>query len=170
MTDILGTFQYFRRILCMCPCCGDIVRLSDLHLRSKKAVAKTWLDNFEKKRATIEKKTEKFDEIEDKLREQARLKGRKDAQKVFNKAISDEFTALKLDPFDIKPVLHPIDFLVFKDMNKNGLVDRVILLSKDCKNQSLCKFRGQVKDAIDKKRYEWQVARINADTEISLER
>jgi predicted Holliday junction resolvase-like endonuclease len=32
---------------------------------------------------------------------------------------------LKLDPFDVKPILNPIDFVVFKGMNKaDSISDR----------------------------------------------
>jgi hypothetical protein len=40
-------FQLFRKILCVCPCCGELVRLSDLRLKTKGEVEKTWLDDYE---------------------------------------------------------------------------------------------------------------------------
>ena len=57
--------------------------------------------------------------------------GRKQAQKVFNKAISPSFRELRYDPFDIKPVLNPIDFVVFKDMTKKKVVNDIVFLSKE---------------------------------------
>jgi len=30
--DLMNVFQSFRTILCVCPCCRDIVRLSDLRI------------------------------------------------------------------------------------------------------------------------------------------
>ena len=76
-------------------------------------------------------KEEKFEKIADKLREKAVDKGRKEAEKIFNKVINPAFRSLKLDPFDIKPVLNPIDFLVFNGMNKKDDINKIIFLSKD---------------------------------------
>ena len=162
-------FQEFRKILCICPCCGEFVRVSDLKLKDKGPAPRTWLDDHEKKEMQMEKKEEWFGEREQKLRESAREKGRKAAEKVFNNAISPAFKALKLDPYDVKPILHPIDFVAFKGMNKQDMISSVLFLSKACNNTILNKIREQVKDAILKKKYDWQVARIDEKGEIGVE-
>lgn len=170
MNELFPMFLQFRKILCLCPCCGDIVRLSDLRLKTKGPAAETWLDNHEKELFRLEKKIERFENQEEKLREKARDKGRKEAEKVFNKAISPKFRALKLDPFDIKPVLHPIDFVVFKGMNKNDSVNNIMLLSRECKNHILCKLRKHIQNLVLKNKYEWSVARVSDDGKIKFER
>lgn len=162
-------FQEFRKILCVCPDCGMIVRVSDLKLEVKGVFVKTWLDEYDAKCRLMDNKEEKFEEIRDKLREVAVKKGRKEAEKTFNKAINPTFRELKFDPFDIKPILNPIDFLVFKDMNKKELVNDIIFLSKICNNPILNKLRVQVKNSIEKKKYDWQVARIGERGEIRIE-
>lgn len=35
MSELLDVFQSFRRVLCVCPCCGEMVRLSDLNTWGK---------------------------------------------------------------------------------------------------------------------------------------
>jgi len=42
----------------MCPKCNDLMRLSELHLRSKEKAPKTWLDTYESKINAIEDKEE----------------------------------------------------------------------------------------------------------------
>ena len=162
-------FQEFRKILCICPECGKIVRLSDFHLKVKGKVAKTWLDEYNKEQLAMETKEERFGEIEGKLREVAREKGRKEAERAINKAISPELKALKLDPYDIKPILNPVDFVVFKGMDKKDAVSDIILLSKAIKNKELNILRWQVKKTIEKKKYDWQVARIDEKGNIGFE-
>ncbi len=169
MTGMFREFQEFRKILCICPSCGNLVRVSDLHLKVKGPTVRTWLDDYEKLSLALEKKEERFEEMEGKFRETARQKGRKKAKKVFNKAISPTFKAFKFDPFDIKPILNPIDFIVFKDMNKLKSVSNIIFLSKKCSNQSLTSIRCDVKKAIVKKKYGWQVARIDFEGCLSFE-
>jgi len=162
-------FQEFRKILCVCPDCGEIVRVSDLKLKAKGKAEKTWLDKYQDKIKGIERKEEKFDEIKDKLREKAVEKGRKEAKKVFNKAINPTFKALKYNPLDIIPILNPIDFLVFKGMNDKKQVNDLIFLSKICENTFLNKLRAQVRNTIEKESYTWEVARIDNKGKISME-
>ena len=76
---------------------------------------------------------------------------------------------MKLDPYDIKPILNPIDFLVFKDMNSKNLISDIVFLSKKIENQNINRLRAQVKDVIEDNNYEWQVARIDNTGQIELE-
>jgi len=80
---------------------------------------------------------------------------------VFNKAILPSLKILKLDPYDVKPILNPVDFIVFKGMNKKDFVSEIVLLSKTCNFESLCFIRKQVKDVIAKRNYDFQTARID---------
>ncbi len=162
-------FQEFRKILCVCPECGEIVRVSDLRLKSKGIVEKTWLDDYENRSLEMDKKEEEFDKIESALREAAVEKGRKEAQKVFSKAIKADLRKLKLDPYDIKPILNPVDFLVFKDMNSRGVISDIMFLSKKIENQNINLLRAQVKKVIKNKNYEWLVARLDNTGQIEIE-
>jgi predicted Holliday junction resolvase-like endonuclease len=161
MTELFEQFQEFRKILCVCPCCGKLVRVSDLRLKAKDPAIRTWLDDYEKKVQELGRKEEQFEEIEEELREKAREKGRKKAEKIINNAISPSLKSLKFNPFDVKPIFNPVDFVVFKGMNKEDLVSDIILLSKKYESSPLNLIRHQIDVAIQKKRYEWQVARID---------
>jgi len=169
MNSSLDTFQNFRQTLCLCPCCGDIVRLSDLNLRYKGAVKKTWLDNYDQKKEVLDEKHSKFLEKEKDLREKARESGRKKVQEVVNNAVSPAIRKLKLNPYDIKPVLHPIDFLVFKGMNSNKGIDDIMFLSRLSSSAGLNSIRGSIKDVIQKEKYDWKVARVSETGEIEFE-
>jgi len=68
-------FQQFKKILCICPDCRTIVRVSDLKLKVKGVTIRTWLDEYENECGLMDKKEEKFEEIKDKLREIAVKKG-----------------------------------------------------------------------------------------------
>ena len=162
-------FQQFRKILCVCPDCGAIVRVSDLKLKTKGVGVKTWLDEYETKSKLIDDKEEKFEKIAEKLREDSVKRGRKEAEKRFNQVINPAFRSLKLDPFDIKPILNPVDFLVFKGMNQKDSINQIVFLSKVCDNPSLNALRAQVKNSVQEKRYDWQVARVGDKGEISIE-
>lgn len=162
-------FQEFRKILCVCPDCGKIVRLSDLKLKSKTETDTTWFDYYEYRERLISGREAEFDAVKGELREAARAEGRKQAEVVFNNAIKRDFRKMKYDPIDIKPVLNPIDFVVFQDMNKKEEITNLVFLSKKLKNPIINKLRTQVKSSIKKKSYEWLVARIDNEGKIEFE-
>lgn len=69
-------------------------------------------------------------------------------EKAFRNAICPSLRSLKLDPFDVKPILHPIDFVVFKGMSKEETISDVLLLTRkyDCPSINLA--REQIKNAV----------------------
>ena len=161
MNSLFEEFAELRKILCVCPCCGEIVRVSDLHLKVKKPIVKTWLDTYEAKIIAMSKKEEKFSEKEKKIRDMAIEKGRNEAKKIVNKVVLPIFRKLKLNPFDVKPVLSPIDFLVFDGMTDKDKIKNIIFLSKISKIEYLNLIRKQIKEIISKRNYIWQVGRID---------
>jgi len=162
-------FQEFRKILCVCPDCGEIVRLSDLKLKTKTETENTWLDYYEYRERLLSGREAEFDAVEGELREAARAEGRRQAEVVFNNAIKQDFRRMKFDPSDIKPVLNPVDYLVFKDMNKSKEITDLVFLSKKLENPMINRLRDQVKTSIDKHDYEWLVARIDDSGNINFE-
>lgn len=167
--NLFDEFQDLHKILCVCPECGIICRVSDLKLKAKGKAEKTWLDKYEDKLGRLDIKENKFNEIKDQLREISREKGRKDSKKIFNNAISPTFKELKYDPSDIIPILTPVDFVVFKDMIAKEKVSDVVFLSQKIDNNNINVLRQQVKKVIDKELYDWQVARIDSSGKISIE-
>src|SRR3989344_2681316 len=161
MTNLLEEFGELRKILCICRCCGDIVRVSDLHLKVKKPIVKTCLDTHEAKIIAMNKQEEKFNEKEQKIRDAAVEKGRNEAKKIVNNVVLPIFRKLKLNPFDVKQILSPIDFLVFDGMTDKDKIKNIIFLSKISNIESLNLIRKQIKEIISKRNYLWQVGRID---------
>ncbi len=168
MSELFKEFQEFRKILCICPCCGELHRVSDLKLKAKGPSVDTWLDQHEKKVQLFEKKEERFQDKESELRKKAVEKGRIDAEKTTRKAISPELRALRLVPQDVIPILHPVDFVVFKGMTKQT-ISNIMFLSSKCKSPTLNTARRQIEKAINKKKYNFQVARIDEKGNIGFE-
>ncbi len=169
MTGVPEQFQEFRRILCVCPCCGDIVRVSDLKLFARDPGPKTWLDSFEESERRVELAEERFYDQEEHLREASRQKGRDRAEVAFSRCISPQFRKMGLDPFDMKPILNPVDFVVFSGMNKGDDIREVLFLSKVSRNPVTNTLRKHVKSAVDQGKYEWRVARIGPNGDIGYE-
>jgi predicted Holliday junction resolvase-like endonuclease len=168
MNEILSTFQAFRRILCLCPHCNALHRLSDLQLKYRAAAPKTWLDTYETKLASAENKETLFDEKEKKLRDQAAERGRRKVPLMIRKSMDSQFAKLTYNPYDIKALLHPVDFVVFDGLESKEEIRRIVFLSKGVDNQQLNGLRDSVAKAVEDKRYNWQVARVSIDGKIEM--
>lgn len=160
---MIEQFREMRKLLCVCPDCASIVRVTDLQLRVKGKAPKTWLDDFESKEAALMEKEEKFKEKESKLRDEAKKKGREEALRGVDKLMCTIFSDLKINPFDVQPILHPIDFIAFHGMDLDKIISDIMFISKKTSDPTLDSLRKDVKTAIEKKAYEWQVARIDCE-------
>lgn len=161
-------FNQMKTIHCMCPECNNITRLSDLHLRAKGQAPVTWLDTYEKKLEKVADKESKFAEEEQKIRDEAIQRGRAQVPKLIKKAMDPRIVSLKYDPYDIKALLHPIDFVVFDGMNKNNMKN-VVLLSRKTENSHLTILQKGISKVVEKKQYDWKVVRVSNDGEIKYE-
>ena len=68
MNSMLKTFQQFKSVLCICPHCSALLRLSEIqNMRTTTPAPKTWLDEYNVKMKKIEKKEELIEKKEDVL-------------------------------------------------------------------------------------------------------
>ena len=166
--SFLETFQQFKTILCVCPKCNHLSRLSDLHLRSKDKVPKTWLDDYEFNLQKIRQQETEFEEKEGEIREKAAERGRAQVPDIVRRSMDSQFAKLRYDPYDIKPLLHPVEFVIFNGMNSGELND-IVLLSRGSQNQYLQNLQKSVAKAIEDKLYDWKVARVDLDGNVDFE-
>jgi len=167
--DFVNMFQSFRAIICVCPCCGSLVRLSDLHLKYKGKAPRTWLDKYDTKLKRVEKQETEFEEKERKMREVAHERARKKVPRLLCKCIDSKIARLNYDPYDIKALLHPIDFVVFNGLNTTDELKDITFLSKETKNQALSQIRKSLLTTIKREMYDWKTARITLDGKIQIE-
>lgn len=169
MTDsFLDTFQQFKTILCLCPKCNALSRLSDLQLRSKEKAPRTWLDDYEMTSQKLQKQENEFEEKEGEIRERATERGRAQVPEIIRKSMDNQFAKLSYDPYDIKALLHPVEFVVFDGMNK-GELDNITLLSRLSTNSNLQNLQNAVTKAVDEKLYDWKVVRVSLDGDVEFE-
>ena len=81
--------------------------------------------------------------------------------------MTKEFAKLKYDPYDIKAILHPIEFIVFDGMNKEEM-NNVVLLAKKSSNPYLQEIQKRISRTVEDKKYDWKVLRAGLDGEIEI--
>ena len=166
MSEILSAFTNFKNILCICPECSNISRLSELHLSSNKKTKKTWLDDFESRVRDLGELESEHDSKANEIREKAIQRGREQVPKMINASLSGAITKLKYDPYDIKPINHPIDYVVYDGMN-GGEINNVVFLHE--KNSNLAELHKSIRETVKKKEYDWKVARISKEGKFEIE-
>ena len=169
MVKPVQLFQAARTILCICPCCGDIVRLSDLTLHYKGETPRTWLDEYDQRMGLYEERKETFDSKESAIRQASRELGRKRATKIVRKLIRTTFPGSRYHPKDIKAIMHPVDCIVFSGMAIKQKLSKIVMLSKESESKSLQKIRDSIRQAVEGREYEQKIARVSKKGEIPLE-
>lgn len=154
-------FQETKRILGVCPCCGEAFRLSDATIYTKEPPPRTPFDELESAKDKLAKAVERFDEQEEALKEKARAKGQAAAQKRL-KTFSAPFLRRKLNPQDVKALFDPIEFVGFRGMT-DGEVKSVVLLDRPADSKAREKVQGSLEKAVKAGNYGWKLLRIGDD-------
>ncbi len=176
MTDsFIDIFHQLKTILCVCPHCKSMLRLSDLNLRDKGKAPTTFLDEYELEEEkfdtedeTIQGKENEFAGKERAIRDEAVTRGRSKVLKLVLNSMDEYFTKMKYNPYDIKPILHPVDYVIYEGMNEKKMND-VVFLSKKTSNPYLDKLHMSINEIINKELYDFKVARIDIDGSVSFE-
>ena len=144
------------------------MRLSEIHLRYTGKAPKTWLDEFETRVMLFQQKEQAFKKKEGEMRERSIERGRKQVPALIRKCLCPEFRQLKYNPYDIKAIMHPVDFVVFDGLNE-GELNGITFLSRKTKDKEQKTIVHSIERTIANKDYDWKVTRISTDGRVSME-
>lgn len=173
--SFIDVFQQLKTVLCICPHCNSMLRVSDLGLKEDKETTKTFLDEYDLKVKRLDKKEEKieakessFFEKERAIKDKAVMRGRSKVLKTVLDSMDEYFTKKMYNPYDIKPILHPVDFIIYEGMNDKKMND-VVFLSKTTMNPYLDKLHTSLNDVVSKGSYDFKIVRIDTDGGVKFE-
>ena len=174
--SFLNIFQQIKTVLCLCPNCSSLLRVSQLqHLRSTAAAPRTWLDDYDEqikkleiKDASVSRKENNLHSKEKEMRQKSAERGRKMVVSTVLKSMDDYFSKKKYNPYDIKPIIHPVDFVIFNGDNADQ-VSEVVFLSKKSNNPNLAVLQKSVGECIEKKNYDFKIVRIANEGKVTFE-
>jgi predicted Holliday junction resolvase-like endonuclease len=165
--QLLKFFQLQRQIFGVCPHTGNVFRLSDCHIYVKKKPEPDWLQKIEISQTKIDNISDKLDEREEEVAEQARIKGRRDASAAIKK-FDKCFNPRKLNPDDSKVIFNPIDYIIFNGM-KSGLMKNVLLVDSIKTTTADKQIQKSIDKVVEKGNYEWITLRIEDNGNIKQE-
>jgi len=167
MNSLLKTFQQFKSVLCICPHCSSLLRLSDIHnLRTTTPAPTTWLDEYDVLNKKIERKEaligEKEDELyskESDLRAKSVARGQKRVKTIVQKSLQNVYLK-KYNPYDIKPILHPVDFVIYNG-NNDEQIKEIIFLTKKSETSDLRQLQESIHECVKNKNYDFRETKVS---------
>jgi predicted Holliday junction resolvase-like endonuclease len=168
-SPLVATFQDFRRILGVCPCCGEVFRLADLKIAYRARPTVTWLDRLEAEEDRQERAEDRFAEDEQRIRELARERGRRALPRLLREA-EPVFACRGYFAHDVKPLFDPVDYIVFDGMNGSPGVKRVVLFDGPGARHVRERAQRSIQRALEAGNYEWKTVRMAKDGRIQPER
>jgi predicted Holliday junction resolvase-like endonuclease len=129
MSDFSTFVREGRHIFSVCPECGTVHRLSDLHLSRQGKYIPDWMDKIERGRDRLEQRR---GSLEERAAELQRIAKERAERKILPQLLwraAPMFYRLKIDPRDVRTIIHPLDFVVFSGMNSRDGVQEVTLVN-----------------------------------------
>lgn len=163
----LTSFQEMKRIYGLCPCCGEPFRLSDVSLYTRSAPPKTAFDELEIDQKRLQNAWERFDNVEDRLRQKARELGQKAAGRRLRRLLPF-FTQRKLNPQDVKVLFHPVEYVAFCGMN-GGQCRSIDFIDRPADSARREAIQKSLDESIRKARMEWQTYRVSPDGALTMD-
>lgn len=161
-SDIVRFFAVQRSVFGLCPCCGELFRLSDSRVFLKTRPKKDWMDTLRARDARLHEVEEQIDDAEEALREKARIVGRRLARLAVRR-IDPVFAPRRLNADDAKVLFHPVDYVVFRGMKEQGTIKEIILLDGETRAPDRIRLQKSIEKVIEIGNYEWLTVRVQED-------
>jgi predicted Holliday junction resolvase-like endonuclease len=167
-SPLVATLQDFRRILGVCPCCGEIFRLSDLTIAYRAKPPVTWLDRLEAAESRQQRAEDEFADEEQRIRELAKERGRQALPRLLREA-EPVFACRGYFAHDAKPLFDPVDYVIFDGMNAAPGVRRIVLFDGPALGHARERVQRSIQRALEAGNYEWRTVRMGKDGRIRAE-
>jgi predicted Holliday junction resolvase-like endonuclease len=162
-SDLLWFLREQRHIFVVCPCCGEVVRLSDARVSYRQKYADDWLDRVERSEERIEQRIESFEERRKKLRDLSIARARQRILPQLLRKVAPAVSSLKLSPMDVKTLMDPVGYVVFDGLNSARGCRRVLFLDTGEAGKERLRVRESMESAIKRGDLGWTTVQIGQD-------
>lgn len=162
--DLVKVFTGFQSIYGLCPCCGEVFRLSEAALFVTTPPPETAFDELDDEISRQTDATSRFESEEERIRANARKAGQGAARSRLA-AIAPEFVSRKIDPNDVKVLFDPVLYLAFKGMTK-GSCSELLFIDKPAKTTARRRLHSSLVAAFQAGNVEWRTLRVGEDGSI----
>ena len=102
------------------------------------------------------------------LRKKSVERGRGKVPALVRKCLCSDFKKLKYDPYDMKAIMHPVDFIVFDGLNEGEKIRDVTFLTRT-PSATMRPVIESLKSTVKRGNYDWKVARITTAGKVNFE-
>jgi predicted Holliday junction resolvase-like endonuclease len=175
MEKLFVVVDEMQGILGICPCCGEIFRLTEARLKFPEMQPRTSdytdylravaaFSHSEKEILAAEMRLEMLEEKHitalDKAKEIARDKGRKKAKNILKK-IDPVFSGNDIDPQDVKVLFDPVEFVVFDKLNTQEELKKVEFVNHSPTNKREENIERSLLKIIRNGNYEFSILHVD---------
>src|SRR6266568_6129563 len=157
--DIAKVFDALAQLMGVCPCCGELLYISEARPYYDGQKPQSALDRLRTEERRLERAEEKLDEIESDLRETAATAGLQATKRLLRK-IDPVFSGAGYDPQDVKILFNPVTYVVFDGMSQRNL-SKIELLVRPAQNRVAERVQNSIEQAIDRGNVEFRTLRVD---------
>ncbi len=165
--DLVAALRELQSVLCICPCCGELFRLSEARLFYAAPPRRTWFDDLERERERLEKAEDRFEEERKKLQEISRQSVERELRRALRQR-DPVLTPRGYYPKDARPLLDPVDFVVFDGMNLQNRVRAVVLLDHVAEDRGREQVQVSLERALERGNVGWTLVRVEDDGRVKF--
>lgn len=158
-------FAEMKRIWGICPCCGEVFRLSDATIFTRTPPPKTEFDRVNDARDRLDRVIAKFDDQRAEIRAREVARGQREARRRL-KEIAPEFAGRGVDPHDVKVLFDPVRYIAFNGMSNHG-VKEIEFVDDEPTSKARDALLRSLEDALDNGNVEWATWRVGEDGTVS---
>lgn len=127
-SDFLLFLKDGRHVFSICPECSEVNRLSELGLATKGRYQADWLDRLVKAEEGVQMKIESLSGKRAQLESAAREKALKSVLPKLLEKAAPSFAKRRINPSEVRTLISPTQFVVFKGLNSAEGVHEVAFL------------------------------------------
>ena len=166
--NLAKTFRGFGQIYGICPCCGEMFRLSEAHVFARGLPPKTPFDELADSWQRHALQVERFETREARIRAEARLVGKLAARRRL-RDIVPFFLKRRVDPNDVRVLFDPIHYVAFRGMTE-GACRSVDFIDTPAATRRQETLQESLFQAIDRRNLQWWTLRIGEDGKVTTEK
>lgn len=163
----VAALRELQSLLCICPCCGEVFRLSEARLYYGSPPARTWFDRLRWEQERLARAEERFEERREELQERSRRAVERRLRKEL-RARDPVLSPQGYYPKDARVLVAPVDFVVFDGMHR-GQAREVVLLDHEAGDRNRERVQRSLERAVGRGDVSWVLVRVEEDGRVEFE-
>jgi predicted Holliday junction resolvase-like endonuclease len=160
-SGLSSVFGDLGEIAGVCPCCGDLIYLSEARPFLAGSKNRSVIDSLRAAEDRLERESEKLDNLEQGLRQAAALAGLKTAKKLLKK-IDPVFSGTGYDPQDVKVLFNPITYVIFDGLAR-GKIKSLSLIAKEPHDPEADKILRSIGKTVNAGNFEFRTVHVDRE-------